>query len=216
MSRIRQALDLAIESTAESFLENPANFSDERALAEDIRSRLNTLLQPVSVVTVMVEESSGAKGNITNHEAYTAHYRETTEIDRAQCEVGGKAFPIGGQERLDMGIFSDSIEIRVVGGTQEFNPSDLSTALEFKYVKNTNYLRYRPDDKDSKYHEIADDIKRLGTLSGHIDCRCVVFSNYDLFRRDRDADAKRRLLELADQSGVTLQFVLPAPLQSSS
>lgn len=39
MPDISEALDLAIEATRETFLRNPANFSDERALAEDTRRR---------------------------------------------------------------------------------------------------------------------------------------------------------------------------------
>lgn len=211
MLRVRDVLDLAIESTAESFLRNPANYSDERALAEAVRSRSNAMLTPATVDAVAVEESSGARGSITDHEAYTARYRDTTEIDRAQCEVGGPAFPFGGRERLDLGVFSDGIEIRLTGGTQQFDPADLAAATEFKYVKNINYLRYRPDDEASKYHDIAEDIERLGELPDHVDRRCVVFGNYDMLRRDADADAERGLRELADESGVDLRFVFPEP-----
>jgi hypothetical protein len=84
MTRTPEALDLAIEATAESFLQNPANYSDERALAEDVRQRMCRVLPRASVGDVTVEESSGASGDIPNHEAYTSRYRETTEIDRVQ------------------------------------------------------------------------------------------------------------------------------------
>lgn len=214
MSRVGMALDLAIDATADSFLECPANYSDERALAEDVRSRVCSVLLPASVAEVVVEESSGARGSLPDHEAYTTRYHDTEEIDRAQCEIGGSEFPFGGTERLDLGVFGDGLTITVNGGTQEFNPSDLEAAVEFKYVKNINYLRYRPDDDNSKYRDIADDIDRLGALPTGIDRRCVVFSNYDLLRRD--ADAERNLRELADENGVQLRFVLPLPVKSSS
>jgi hypothetical protein len=211
MPSVGETLDLAIESTAESFLRNPANYSDERALAEAVRSRSNAMLTPATVDAVAVEESSGARGNTTDHEAYTTRYRDTTEIDRAQCEVGGPAFPFGGRERLDLGVFTDGIDIRIVGGTQQFDPVDLVAALEFKYVKNINYLRYRPEDEASKYHDIAEDVERLGELPDHVDRRCVVFGNYDMLRRDADADAERGLQGQAREVGVDLRFVFPEP-----
>lgn len=209
MARIQQALDIAVETTAEAFLRNPANYSDERSLAEDVRSRVCSVLPPAEVESVAVEESSGARGPVPDHEEYTAGYRETTQIDRAQCEVGGSEFPFGASKRLDLGVFSDGISMSVIGGTQEFEPSDLASGLEFKYVKNTNYLRYRPDDDNSKYRDIADDIDRLGTLTVDVDSRCIVFSNYDLLRRDSDRKAEENLRELAEVNGVTLRFVLP-------
>lgn len=106
-------------------------------------------------------------------------------------------------------MFSDGLTITVDNGTQEFDPSDLVAAIEFKYVKNINYLRYRPDDDKSKYRDIADDITRLGQLPDGVNRRCVVFSNYDLFRRNSDNDAERNLRELAENSDVDLRFVLP-------
>jgi len=160
---------------------------------------------------VTVEESSGASGNIPDHEAYTSRYQEVTEIDRVQCEIGGADFPFGASERLDLGVFADDLRVTVTGGTQEFVPSDLVAAAEFKYVKNINYLRYRPDDDASKYHDIATDIKRLGELPDDVSRRCVVFANYDLLRRDADVAAEQELHELADRFDVDLQFVLPSP-----
>jgi len=211
MNRIRRVFDAAIDTTAESFLEQPANYSDERSLAEDVRSRICSELTPASVDAVSVEESSKAQGSIPDHEAYTGRYRDTEEIDRAQCEIGGLAFPFGGTERLDLGVFSDGLTIAVDNGTQEFDPSDLVAAVEFKYVKNINYLRYRPNDDKSKYRDIADDIARLGQLPNDVDRRCVVFSNYDLLRRNSDNDAERNLRELAGKNDVDLRFVLPEP-----
>jgi hypothetical protein len=211
MTRTLEALDLAIEAVAESYLQNPANYSDERTLAEDVRQRMCAVLPPASVGNVTVEESSGASGNIPDHEAYTSRYREIAEIDRVQCEIGGADFPFGASERLDLGVFADDLRVTVTGGTQEFAPSDLVAAAEFKYVKNINYLRYRPDDDASKYHDIATDIKRLGELPDDVSRRCVVFANYDLLRRDADVAAERELHELADRYDVDLQFVLPSP-----
>jgi hypothetical protein len=208
---VGEVLDSAIEATAESFLRVPANYSDERSIAEEVRSRICSSLPPASVGAVKVVESSGARGNITDHEAYTAHYKSTEEIDRAQCEIGGAEFPFGGSERVDLGIFSDGLRMRINGGTQEFYPSDLLAALEFKYVKNINYLRYRPDDDDSKYRDIADDIERLGWMSSEIDRRCLVFGNYDFLRRDSDVEAERGLMEIANNHDVSLRFVLPDP-----
>jgi len=45
------------------------------------------VLPPAAVGNVTVEESSGASGNIPDHEAYTSRYQEVTEIDRVQCEI---------------------------------------------------------------------------------------------------------------------------------
>lgn len=211
MTRTLEAVDLAIEATAESFLQNPANYSDERALAEDVRQRVCAVLPSASVGEVTVKESSRASGNIPDHEAYTSQYREATEIDRVQCEIGGADFPFGARERLDLGVFGDDLQMTITGGTQEFALGDLVAAAEFKYVKNINYLRYRPDDDASKYRDIATDIERLGELPDDVSRRCVVFSNYDLLRRDADAAAERELHELADRCDVDLQFVLPSP-----
>jgi hypothetical protein len=110
-----------------------------------------------------------------------------------------------------LGVFADNLGMTITGGTQEFTPSDLLAAAEFKYVKNINYLRHRPDDDASKYRDIATDIERLGELPGDVVRRCVVFGNYDLLRRDADAAAERELHELADQYDVDLRFVLPSP-----
>lgn len=210
MAQFDVVLDTAIDSTASAYLDNPANVSDERALAEDVRSRLNAIFLPASVMEVTVEESSGASGDVTDHEAYTGRYRDTERIDRAQCEIGGSAFPFGETERLDLAVFSDDLSITISNGTQEFIPEDLIAAVEFKYVKNINYLRYRPDDDHSKYQDIAEDIVRLGALPDGVDRRCVVFSNYDLLRRDREAE--QHLEQLADRDGVNLRFVVPNPV----
>lgn len=207
----QQALELAIEATSESFLQNPANYSDERALAEDVRQRMCTMLPPASVGNVTVEESSGASGNIPDHEAYTSRYREVTEIDRVQCEIGGADFPFGASERLDLGVFADDLRMKITGGTQEFALTGLAAAAEFKYVKNINYLRHRPDDDTSKYRDIATDIERLGELPNDVSRRCVIFANYDLLRRDADAAGKRELHDLAERCDVDLQFILPSP-----
>jgi hypothetical protein len=212
MQQPQQVLDLAIGATADAFLGNPANYSDERSLAEDVRSRVSAVASPATVASVTVEESSGAHGSHPDHETYTGHYRTTTEIDRAQCEIGGTNFPFGGTERLDVGVFGDDLTMRITDGTQEFDPADLAAALEFKYVKNINYLRYRPEDDNSKYRDIADDIERLGALPEDVASRCVVFSNYDLLRRAADADAEQQLHALADENNVALQFVLPEPV----
>jgi hypothetical protein len=40
MERVETVLDVAIEATAQSFLQTPANYSDERALAEEVRPRV--------------------------------------------------------------------------------------------------------------------------------------------------------------------------------
>lgn len=216
MPRITHALDLAVDATAESFLRNPANYSDERALAEDVRSRVCTVLSPAAVDQVTVKESSGATGDIPDHESYTARYRDTEQIDRAQCEIGGPEFPFGASERLDLGVFEDGLHISVDGGTQAFRPEDLAAALEFKYAKNINYLRHRPEDTNSKYRDIAGDIERLGELDGGVDARCVVFGNYDMLRRDDSGRAADGLRDVAAECDVNLRFVFPEPTDAYS
>jgi hypothetical protein len=211
MPHVTHALNLAVDAPAESFLRNPANYGDERALAEDVRSRLNAVLTPAAVGVVTVRESSGAAGDIPDHEAYTSHYRETTEIERGQCEVGGPEFPIGDDHRLDLGVFDDGLGISVDGGTQAFRPGDLAAAAEVKYIKNINYLRHRPDDDASKYRDIATDIERLGELDDAVDTRCIVFGNYDMLRRDDGTRAAKRLRALSDEYGVEVRFVFPEP-----
>lgn len=212
MERVETVLDLAIEATGQSFLKNPANYSDERALAEDVRSRVCSVLPPASVGESVVKESSGAKGEIPDHEAYTGKYRDVAQVDRAHCEIGGSAFPFSATKRLDLGVFDDNLTITVTNGTQEFDSANLVAAGEFKYVKNINYLRHRPDDEQSKYRDIAEDINRLGELPGDIDRRCVVFANYDFLRREEDTDAREGLESLAADNDVSLRFVLPEPV----
>ncbi|WP_342806154.1 hypothetical protein [Natronosalvus hydrolyticus] len=160
-----------------------------------------------------MNESSGAAGDIPDHRQYTTKYERVDKIDRAQCEVGGPTFPFGGRERLDLAVLSDEIEMVIDGGTQTFSVDDLDAAVAFKYVKNINYLRYRPDGENSKYRDIADDISRLAEIEGDVDRRCIVYSNYDLFRRENDEKARSNLVELADQGDVTLRFVFPDPVQ---
>ncbi|MCU4750918.1 hypothetical protein OB919_02795 [Halobacteria archaeon AArc-curdl1] len=208
-----QSLDLATDATSTAFLDNPANYSDERSLAEETRQRLCSILPPTSVADVRVNESSGAAGDIPDHRQYTTKYERVDKIDRAQCEVGGPTFPFGGRERLDLAVLSDEIEMVIDGGTQTFSVDDLDAAVAFKYVKNINYLRYRPDGENSKYRDIADDISRLAEIEGDVDRRCIVYSNYDLFRRENDEKARSNLVELADQGDVTLRFVFPDPVQ---
>ena len=179
----QEAVAAALDSTESTFRANPANFSDERALAETVRSHLVDALGSVTVEQVHISDGQ-ARGGVPDHEAYTDRYRDVTTIDCAHCEVGGQAFPFGHRERLDLALFTDGVTITVDGGTQEFDPADVRAALEFKYVKNINYLRHRPDNPDSKYADIADDIERLGTLPDSIDRWCLVFGNYGLLRRD--------------------------------
>jgi len=212
MERVDTVLDFAIEATAQSFLQNPANYSDERTLAEEVRSRVCSVLPPASVGETIVNESSGAQSDVPGHEAYTGRYRDVVQVDRAHCEIGGPAFPFTSTERLDLGVFDDGLTVTVANGTQEFEPEDLVAAAEFKYVKNVNYLRYRPDDEQSKYRDIAEDISRLGDLPADIDRRCVVFANYDFFRRAEDAEARDGLESLAADNDVSLRFVLPDPV----
>lgn len=122
MAQNEIVLDTAIDSTVSAYLDNPANVSDERALAEAVRSRLNAIILPATVTELRVEKSSGASGDVPDHELYTGRYRETERIDRAQCEIGGPEFPFGGTERLDLAVFSDGLSISVSNGTQEFIP----------------------------------------------------------------------------------------------
>lgn len=201
------AVNTALDSTEQAFRENPANFSDERALAEDIRTQLVESLGTVDVAQVTVEDGK-ARGSIPDHEEYTDRYLDVTAIDCAHCEIGGQKFPFSHIERIDLGLFDDGVSITLEGGTQEFDPSDLLAAIEFKYVKNINYLRYRPDDEKSKYRDIAGDIERLGVLPSGLKRWCVVFGNYGMFRRD-DGQVENNLNELAAENGVSLRFVLP-------
>lgn len=211
MCRVSDSLDLAVEATADAFRRNPADFSDERALATAIGRHVNAHLPPARVDEVVVEESSAAREGVTDHEAYTARYRDTTQIDAGQCEVGGPRFPFGAHERLDLGVFDDGVRLRVVDGTQQYDPRTLIGAVACKYVKNTNYLRYRPDDGQSTYADIASDVERLGLLADAVDRRCVVFANYDLCRGETGAEAERRLRATARDCGVDLRFVTLDP-----
>jgi len=155
----KTAVITALDHTEQAFRENPANFSDERALAEDVRIQLVESLGTVEVGQVTVDDGK-SRGSIPDHEEYTARYRDVHEIDCAHCEIGGQQFPFSHIERIDLGLFDDGVAITLEGGTQEFDPSDLLAAIEFKYVKNINYLRYRPDNDQSKYWDIAEDIER--------------------------------------------------------
>jgi len=212
MTTYSSTLTDARESVTDAFLYNPANFSDERSLASAVRHQINAQASPASVATCTVTESSGARGSITDHDRYTQRYAEITSIDRAHCEIGGPQFPFGDTERLDLGIFGDDISLRINNGTQEFDPEDLEAAVEFKYIKNTNYLRYRPDDEQTLYHDITTDIARLGQLPAKVDRRMVVVCNYDVFRREDTLQAKTSLSDAATNVDVDLTFVLPDPV----
>lgn len=212
MTTYSSILTDALESVTEAFLDNPANFSDERSLATAVRYQINAQTSPASVATCTVRESSGARGSITDHDRYTKRYAEITSIDRAHCEIGGPQFPFGDTERLDLGVFGDDISLRINTGTQAFDPDDLKAAVEFKYIKNTNYLRYRPDDEQTLYHNIETDISRLGQLPREVDRRMVVVCNYDVFRREDTLEAKASLNDAATTADVDLTFVIPEPL----
>jgi len=105
MERVETVLDVDIETTAQSFLQNPANYSDERTLAEEVRSRICSVLPPASVGESIVKESSGAQGDIPGHETYTGKYRDVPQVDRAHCEIWGPGFPFSARKRLDLAIF---------------------------------------------------------------------------------------------------------------
>ena len=203
----RKVLKSALDRTERAFRDNPANFSDERALAEDVRTQLVDSLGTVDVTEVDLQDGT-ARGPIPDHKEYTARYQEVTEIDCAHCEIGGKKFPFSHIERVDLGLFDDGVTITLDNGTQEFDPHDLLAALEFKYVKNINYLRYSPEKDQSKYKDIVGDIERLGELPSGIERWCIVFGNYGLLRRDEGQIASS-LHELAAENNVTLHFVLP-------
>jgi hypothetical protein len=203
----RSTIETALNRTEQAFRDNPANFSDERAVAEDARARLVDALGTVDVSEVEIDDGT-ARGSVPDHKEYTARYRDVTEIDCAHCEVGGQKFPFPHRERMDLGLFDDGVTLTVDGGTQQFDPSDLLAGLEFKYVKNINYLRHRPENSGSKYKDIADDIERLGDLPSGVERWCLVFGNYGLLRRD-DGQVTNSLHELATENDVTLRFVLP-------
>jgi hypothetical protein len=111
-----------------------------------------------------------------------------------------------------LGVFGDDISLRIDTGTQAFDPEDLEAAVEFKYIKNTNYLRYRPDDEQTLYHNIETDISRLGQLPREVDRRMVVVCNYDVFRREDTLEAKASLNDAATTADVDLTLVIPEPL----
>ncbi|WP_245180705.1 hypothetical protein [Haloarcula amylovorans] len=203
----RSTIETALNRTEQAFRDNPANFSDERAVAEDIRARLVDAIGTVDVSEVEIEDGT-ARGSVPDHKEYTARYRDVTEIDCAHCEIGGQKFPFPHRERMDLGLFDDGVTLTLDGGTQQFDPSDLLAGLEFKYVKNINYLRHRPENSGSKYKDIADDIERLGDLPSDVERWCLVFGNYGLLRHD-DGQIANSLHELATENDVTLRFVLP-------
>lgn len=212
MTACSSTLTDALSSVTEAFFSNPANFSDERAFASAVRYQLNDRLSPATIGSCTVTESSGARGSIPDHDRYTKRYAQLSQLDRAHCEVGGPAFPFADTERLDLGVFADDVSLQIANGTQVFEPADLTAAVEFKYIKNTNYLRYRPDDDYSLYHSIASDISRLGELPSTIDRRMVVACNYDVFRRSDDRKAKQSLQDSATNAAVDLTFICPAPV----
>jgi hypothetical protein len=203
----RDTLETALNRTEQAFRDNPANFSDERALAEDVRAQLVESLGSVNVAEVEIEDGT-ARGSVPDHKEYTASYRDVTEIDCAHCEICGQKFPFPHRQRMDLGLFDDGVTLTLDGGTQEFDPNDLLAGFEFKYVKNINYLRHRPESSESKYRDIADDIVRLGELPAGVERWCLVFGNYGLLRRD-DGQIANSLHELASENNVTLRFVLP-------
>lgn len=203
----RNTIETALNRTEQAFRDNPANFSDERAVAEDVRTRLVDAIGAVDVAEVEIEDGT-ARGSVPDHKEYTARYRDVTEIDCAHCEIGGQKFPFPHRERMDLGLFDDGVTLTLDGGTQHFDPSDLLAGLEFKYVKNINYLRHRPENPESKYKDIADDIERLGELPPDVERWCLIFGNYGLLRRD-DGQIANSLHELATENDVTLRFVLP-------
>ena len=203
----RDIVSAALNQTEGAFRSNPANFSDERALTDHVRSQLVQSLGQVTVSTVAVEDGT-SRGSIPDHIDYTRRYNDTTTIDCAHCEVGGPKFPFPDTHRMDLGLFDDGMTLRINGGTQEFDPSDLLAGFEFKYVKNINYLRHRPDMESSKYVDIATDISRLGELPQGVERWCVIFGNYGMLRRD-DGQVADNLQALAAKHDVSLRFVLP-------
>ena len=105
----------ALDNTERAFRDNPANFSDERALAEHVRSQLVNALGTVDVAEVDVNDSN-SRGSIPDHRKYTARYREVTKIDCAHCEIGGQKFPFSHIERIDLGLFDDRAFVFGLGG----------------------------------------------------------------------------------------------------
>jgi len=196
-----------LDTTAEAFRINPANFSDERSLTEHFRSQLVDTLGDVNVEAVTVIDGS-SRGAVPDHKDYTDRYKQVEQIECAHCEIGGPKFPFPDDHRIDLGLFDDEVSLQIDGGTQEYDPTDLRAGFEFKYVKNTNYLRYRPERANSKYADIASDITRLGKLPAGVERWCVIFSNYGLLRKD-DGTVASGLEELAAEHDVTLRFVLP-------
>jgi len=150
---------------------------------------------------VTVEESSGASGNIPDHEAYTSRYQEVTEIDRVQCEIGCR-LPHWASERLDLGVFADDLRVTVTGGDAGVRPERLSRRSRVQVRQNINYLRYRPDDDAASITTSPPTSNGLVSFPMMSVVGAWCSPTDDLLRRDADVAAEQELHELADRFDV--------------
>ena len=179
------------------FVERPANYLVEAELAFDLKQVLNNQLQPARLRGS--HNSGSARGDIPNHSEYADTIISTDNIDRAHCEVSGNNFGLGSEQmKLDLVLFADEVDLSLEDGSKKFRVEDLVTAVEFKFVKNTKYLR----ENSQRYNLIEDDIDRLGSLPTHVDTYCLVFSNFDLARRRDTEEALQTLKSKSDRVEV--------------
>jgi len=178
----------SIRQLEDRFVENPANYIVEAELVFDLKRILNEQLPPARLKGT--HDSGNARGSIPDHSEYADAIVSTDQFDRAHCEVSGSNFGLESeQRRLDLVVFSDEVRLSLENGSKKFRAEDLTAAVEFKFLKNTKYLRSGSD----RYNWVTSDIDRLAGLPDHVDTYCLVFGNFDLARRPDTEEALQDL-----------------------
>ena len=138
------AVKTALDHTEQAFRENPVNFSDERALAEGVRTQLVGSLGTVEVAQVIVEDGQ-ARGSIPDHVEYTARYRDVTEsgdefqvlraIDWEPVEVSTVAIPADAGAYVRSDEQQNEVLITMTDETTETREGETQTRAERDRVR---------------------------------------------------------------------------------
>jgi len=106
-------------------------------------------------------------------------------------------------EKSELVIFGEEVILNLNGGTKRFDINCVEAAFEFKYIKNLKYLR----PGGWLFDRFEKDINRLNHLPNGIKTNFLLFSNFNLLRKEMGKTAWKELSNRYDC--VTCRYTHP-------
>lgn len=192
-----EEIEQSITEIREDFRSNPGEFLIEFHIKKHLIDSLQGRYEPNRVETnIYVEEDS-----VSNYKkGYARSIRKTEKIDRVKGEVNIGEGKSRGDEFIDICVFKDRpVSVTYNGGSKYFDPNDIQTAIEVKYVKNDNLLSAsswdgasapgrvdeiedRIDDSNNQFFKDIDKLARLERADNRI---LLVVSNHNIFQQPK-------------------------------